>query len=207
MQIRGLQFHGHDQGGKRVLSLKADRFTIEKKKIGFFRVGLLNMVRIENGVIDLYGRIRESSLHDPAPHPDQDSAKQQAPMKAGDNITFKDLFSKDALPSFSVKNISSIEIRPVCINLHMEKSRVSQIKASEATIRLRERDVFFRGEVQVVSGPRSLTTDHLIFLPEQGIISTDQNYILKTPVESLNGNGLTTDIFVGQNKVHFKGSS
>lgn len=54
-EIRGFRFDSnHD--GKRVISIKADRFSVQKKKLGFFRFGLMNEAILENVFIHLYGR-------------------------------------------------------------------------------------------------------------------------------------------------------
>jgi hypothetical protein len=53
MQIEGLRFYGMHQGRK-VVSITADRFTIQKGRFGFFRTGLTQEAKIENARIDLY---------------------------------------------------------------------------------------------------------------------------------------------------------
>jgi hypothetical protein len=53
LQIKGFKFDSFDDGEK-VLSIKADKFTVEKKKLGFFRFGLINVAIFKNAVIDVY---------------------------------------------------------------------------------------------------------------------------------------------------------
>ena len=163
--------------------MKADSFTVGKKKIGFFQTSLFNVARFHNAVIDFYGNV---------------SSKNGTLGLSGDmaDMTFKDAFSKDALPSLPGKGISSIIMEPVCLNLHNESSMVTQIKASSAKIRIKERSVLFQGAVEVLSGSRSMNTDRLIFLPESAVIKTDQHFILKTPEKEYNGNRITSDVFL-----------
>ena len=52
-QIKSFKFDSFNNGEK-VLSIKADKFTIEKKKLGYFRLGLINVAIFENAVIDVY---------------------------------------------------------------------------------------------------------------------------------------------------------
>jgi len=44
MAIRGFTFDGNHEG-RRTLSIKADSFIVDKKKIGFFRCGLMNTAK------------------------------------------------------------------------------------------------------------------------------------------------------------------
>ena len=177
--IQGFRFDSN-HGGKRVISIKADRFSIQKKKLGFFRFGLMNEAILENAFIHLYGR---RSL------PEDKSDDWQ-------DLTFKDVFSRETLPSFPIKRISSIVMEPVCLNLYDEQFVVTQISASSASIRLKKRDILFKGDVRVVSGSRVLTTDQLRMLPEEGVIKTDRYFILKTPEKQWEGARLTTDVFL-----------
>ncbi len=122
-------------------------------------------------------------------------------------MTFKGVFSKDVLPSFKAKKISSIVMEPVCVELHDEKTVVTQISADWATIRLKRRDILFKGDVKVVSGPRVLTTSRLSLFPENAIIRCDQHFILKTPEKELKGERLTSDIFLKFNKLYSSSTS
>jgi len=178
-EIRGFRFDSnHD--GKRVISIKADRFSIQKKKLGFFRIGLMNEAILENVFIHLYGRggLAEDKSDD------------------WQDLTFKDVFSRETMPSFPIKRISSIVMEPVCMKLHDEQFVVTQISASSASIRLKKRDILFKGDVRVVSGSRVLTTDQLRMLPEEGVIKTDRQFILKTSEKQWKGLRLTTDVFL-----------
>ena len=178
-EIRGFRFDSnHD--GKRVISIKADRFSIQKKKFGFFRFGLMNEAILENVFIHLYGRggLAEDKSDD------------------WQDLTFKDVFSRETMPSFPIKRISSIVMEPVCMKLHDEQFVVTQISASSASIRLKKRDILFKGDVRVVSGSRVLTTDQLRMLPEEGVIKTDRQFILKTSEKQWKGLRLTTDVFL-----------
>ena len=57
--IQGFRYTGAFEGRK-VISVRADRFLIRKKKIGFLRFGLLNEVRFDNARIDIYGRQKKT---------------------------------------------------------------------------------------------------------------------------------------------------
>ena len=96
LQILGFKFDSFVNGEK-FISIKADKFTVEKKKLGFFRLGLINVAILKNAIIDVFLN-RKTSLND------TDLTENALPSL------------KDALPSFSAKRISSIIIEPVCLN-------------------------------------------------------------------------------------------
>ncbi len=53
-EFKGFQYTGSYEGRK-IISIQADKFNIQKKKYGFFRFALVNEARLENAVIHLYG--------------------------------------------------------------------------------------------------------------------------------------------------------
>jgi len=176
LKIKGFQYDSLNNGEK-ILSIKADNFTIEKKKLGFFRFGLINVAIFENAVIDVY-------------------LKRKLSNNGSDFIRDALPSLRDALPSFSTKRISSITIEPVCLNLRDEKSLFTQITSKSAMIRLKKHNILFKGGVQVVSGDNSLITERLNFFPENFVMKTDRHFILKTPEKKIEGNHLTVDMFL-----------
>jgi len=183
LQVRGFHFEGRYEG-KRVISIRSDRFTIEKKKLGFFSLGLMNTATFRNAVIDLYGRKKEGGR-------DGTPKGQTTPA-----MIFKGAFKKETLPAFPVKGVSSVVIEPVQVNLYHEDALIARIAASSATIGLRGREVLFEGDVLVVSGPRVLRTDRLMLLPDKGLLRTDRRFLLKTPRQDLVGDALTVDVLL-----------
>lgn len=184
LQIKGFKLDSFDDG-ENVLSIKADNFTIEKKKLGFFRFGLINVAIFENAVIDMYLKRKLSNNG-------SDFIKEALPSLS------------DVFPSFSAKRISSIIIEPVCLNLRDEKSLFTQITSNSAIIRLTKQNILFKGGVQVVSGDKSLITERLNFFPENSVMKTDRHFILKTSQKKMEGEQLTVDIFLNLVKVNDK---
>jgi hypothetical protein len=191
--IKGFQYDAFN-AGRRVLSIKADEFSIQKKKIGFFRFGLLNDARLKNVSIHLYGTSGQ---------PEKRSTTREAPKTGSHSFetppkTFNivDILSQNPFPAFAIKRISSIELEPVEFMLHNGNAVVTKISARSATIRLRNKQVLFTGGVRLESGSRLLTTEQLILHPESATISTDSQYKLDLPGKSLVGKNLTIDIFL-----------
>ena len=143
----------------------------------------MNEAKFENAVIHIYGRSIQSAKsgvegREKTAVRDQGSEvggrsglsekkfdRSLTNIKPQQNLTFKGMFSKDTLPSFRVKKISSIVMKPVCLELHDEQSSVTKISAASAVIRFKKQYVFFKGNVRVVSGERVLTTSRLSLFP------------------------------------------
>ena len=183
-EILGFRFDGfHD--GKKIITIKADRFSIEKKKVGFFRFGLLNEARLENAVIRIYGEEKKQK-NKPTGHTG----------KRGQNVTFANVLSRDALPPMKQKRVSAVSIAPVRVELYNGDSLLSSISAESATIRLRKRDLLFRGKARLESGNRVLTASQLRLLPAKGRIICDHHFLLMNSGKKREGTHLSTDIFL-----------
>ncbi len=115
-----------------------------------------------------------------------------------------DVFHNESIPSFGVKRVASIISEPIQLILHDEASVVSEISAASATIRLKERDIFFKGNVRVLSGARTLLTETLSLDPVKGELRSEDQAVLKSPRQTLENKGIVTDFFL--NPVSSSGS-
>ena len=176
LQIKGFEFDSFVEG-KNVISIKADKFTIEKKKLGFFRLGLINDAIFKNAIIDVYLKRKASGI-------DTDFINESLPSL------------KDALPSFTKKRISSIIIEPACLNLMDKKSLVTRITSKSAFIRRTKHNILFKGGVQVVSADKRLMSERLILSSENSVMKIDSHFILKTPEKKIEGDYITLDIYL-----------
>jgi hypothetical protein len=192
-KIDGFGYQG-SSNGQTVISIKADSFSLQKKKIGFFRFGLLNEARLDNAVVHIYGNVRSAQ-----------AAADGVPNKPGRILTFNNLFKKDFIKESTfglpLKRISAILMKPASVVLHDEQSVVTRIAASSAVIRLKQQDIIFKGNVRAVSGPAILTTERLVMIPETAVLKTDEHFVLKTPAKQREGQHLTTDVFLNSVKL------
>jgi hypothetical protein len=202
MQIEGLQFYGMNRG-RRVISIAADRFTIRKGKIGFFSTGLTQTASIENARIDIYAappqkRAAVSKSETAEAHPEGDSPEG----KRGDNLPaekwdFGDLFADETFSSLlPTKAISSIEAAPVAVQLHGKNGVMTRIAAASASVRLKDQEIIFAGGVRVSSGDAELTAEQLVFIPRTARFRMDKPFVLKKGPRTIEGTGLTTDLFL-----------
>jgi hypothetical protein len=187
--IDGFHFESIHEGRK-LLSIRADKFGIHKKKLGLLSFGLMNEVRLQNGQVDIYGH-RGLSNGFTGSSPAVPSRVEPKPKR---DLTLADVFSASALPPFPAKRISGILIRPVDLKLHDDYGVVTRISASSARLRLTKRDIVFEGNVKVLSGSTVLTARKLRVLPEQGLLKTESPFVLETRKKHIKGENLTTDI-------------
>ena len=201
-----------DFHGKKLISIHADKLLIQKKKVGFFRFGLMKEAIIHNAYINIYGihqwignQTADSSekgkdVKSPLNRPKKFSEKKKisAPIKDGQNkLTFENVFKKSILPSPILKRVSSIVIKPVIMVFYDDQEIISRVSAESAVIRYKNRDILFSGNVIVTSGPRVLNTEQLRMIPEKATVKTDHPFIMETPEKQTKGNYLTTDICLG----------
>lgn len=182
MRIEGLRFYGMSEG-RRVIAIEADRFAIQKGKIGFFSTGLTQTARIVNARIDLY--VAEAS------------APGTVDAPPGQRQDYGNLFSEETFSSLlPSKNLSAIEAAPVLVRLHGSSALQTRIEAARASVRFRERDILFEGNVRVSAEGAELQTEQLVFIPETALLKTDKPYLLKKGDRTIEGTGLTTDILL-----------
>jgi len=181
-EIRGVNFNAVTEGRKHI-SLQADRLCIEKKKIGFFRCGLIHKATLENAIIHIYGN--------------RGAENGTQRTETGDRtLTFRDAFSTDGLPSFHTKKIASIVMKPVSVELHDEKTSVTSISADSAEIDFDRRCILFQGAVRMASGNRTLVTSRLNLFTDPAEIRCERHFTLTTPERRLEGERLIADIFL-----------
>ena len=204
MQIEGLRFYGMNQG-RRVVSITADRFTLRRGKIGFFSTGLTRTALIENAIIDIYTGAPAPSSRNAPPSAGPPLHNRRLPPaaipKGGTAPTpefdFGGLFSEETFSSlFPVRNIAEIEVSPVTVRLHNDKSLLTEITAAKASVLLKDKEIRFTGNVRVSAGSSELTTEDLSFLPGTSRLRTDHPFVLKRGDRTLQGASLTTDLFL-----------
>jgi len=205
MQIEGLRFYGMN-GGRRVVSIVADRFTLRKGKIGFFSTGLTRTALIENAVIEIYAgsaKARGGKLQDGSAairtggNPETTGTPGTSGKAAMENIDFGGLFTEETFASLlPVRSIARIEIAPVTVRLHNDRSVLTEVTAARAEVLLREREILFTGNVRVSTSGAELTTESLSFHPDTARLRTDRPFVLKQGRRTLEGTGLSTDILL-----------
>jgi len=179
LTIRGFRFSGYHEGRK-ALTIKAARFSIEKKKIGIFKLSPLRAARFRGAEIDFYVN--------------NDPSNEGLTDKKDVNI--KGLFSKETIPASLLKDSTSAVFEPVKINFCLDDAPVTEIYAKRATIEPLKRRIVLAGKIVATAAPNKLSTDRLMIYPEKGRIEVSNKFVLKTESEQISGEKLTTDLFL-----------
>lgn len=114
-----------------------------------------------------------------------------------EEFDFSGLFAEETFSSlFPVRNVAEIEVSPVTVRLRNDDVVLMRITATKASVRLKEKSILFTGQVRVSSGNAVMTTEQLVFIPETSRLRTDQPFVLQQGGRTLEGSGLTTDLFL-----------
>jgi len=180
LTIRGFHYSGYHEGRK-ALTIKAAKFSIEKKKVGIFKFSPLRAARFRGAEIDFYVN------NDPSAAGSQDKK----------DVTIKGLFSKETLPASLLKGASSAIFEPVKINFcSLDGKPVMEIRAKRATFDPRRRRIVMDGKILATASSNELSTNRLLIYPDKGIIEVNNKFVLKKQGEQINGDKLTTDLFL-----------
>jgi len=164
--------------------------------VGPFSIGLFHVANFKDAVINIYGRpetFAGNPGEDSPAGPKEGSGENRESFRP---VTFRGVFKKEALPFLPTKRVASVIMEPVRLNLYDETALVTRITASSATIRLKNRDVLFEGNVRVSAGEKTLRTDEMSLLPETATIRVEKHFTLETPGKKLDGENLSTDIYL-----------
>ncbi len=158
---RELDIHGFSYEGvrdeKTILAIFADRFSVRKKKIGPFSIGLIKEVAFENAVFKIYDYL--NCLEDGMPPPGNKSFFADHP------------FSKDLFQQFPVKGITGIHAAPLTIEFHSKDMIVTTLMADEGFFQFKKQAFVLRGHVRGKSGKRRLSAKEALFSPEKFMLS------------------------------------
>ena len=185
--VQGFRFDGYLKN-RQILSIKADKHTIEKKKIGFISLGTGYIANYKNAVIDIYVQPTEKT----------GNFQNNTAIAA---YSFNEIFSKKIMPILAKKDIIALQFQPVKINFFNENKLLSHIQANSATIRSLDGRIFLKGKISVKSTDKVLSTDQLTLVSDNGLIETDDDFILKTPEKRITGKTLISDIGLNSVKV------
>lgn len=195
-KMEGLSFLAMDRGRK-VIAIKADRFILRNMKVGFFSFSMATVAALENVTIDIYSADAKDRK-DSWPADETVATKhlpEQQNIKHRNALDFKGVLSKETFASFPVKSITSIEASPIVFTLYDDKKILTRISAQKATVRFRDRDVLFDGDVTVISGPRELRSESLRLSPADGTMEAKQ-YSMVTKNGNASGQNLKTDLLL-----------
>jgi hypothetical protein len=190
--IRGFQYNRYSVG-KKALKIKAAKLSIEKKKIGIFKLSPFKIVRFRDAEIDFFGRTNKLVEETSPPRKALSGSKNKARRH---DIAFMGVLSPEMMPPAALKGTVSAVCEPVKINLYLDDEPVTKIQANKAIIDPRRRRMILRGNISVASGYSHLSTNRLEIYPETGLFEINNKYVFETQGETITGEKLTTDFFL-----------
>ncbi len=87
-------------------------------------------------------------------------------------------------------------IEPICLRLRNQDVMLAQITAASAVLKLKNREIQFRGKVRLSSSPKILEAGEMSFHPEKGKIRVGGDYVLQSPSGRITGRRLETDVLL-----------
>ncbi len=178
--IQGFKYNGIVDGRRKV-SITADKFSIQNKKMGVFRFGLMHEAVLENAEIHIYG-IDENGSGAPAGN-----------YPGG--FSLSTIFSKKTLPSLSGK-ISGVRLEPVAFYLHSGGEKVTGIRGKKGDIKIKEQSILFTGRALAAFQDRRISAGRIKFLPVKQLIVADHGVRYNSGAEQWTGKHLVTDVFL-----------
>jgi hypothetical protein len=191
--MRGFQYSNY-QKGRKVLNIKAAKFSVDKKKIGIFKLSPFKVARFRDAEIDFFGATDQPDEKIGQPRNALPGKENRTAVNS--NVSFKGVLSQDMLPPAALKGSVSAVCEPVRINLYLNDRPRTVIQAGIAIVDLRQRRMILRKNVQVKSGGMNLSTDRLVIYPETGLFEIEKKYVLKTDNKTITGENLTTDFYL-----------
>ena len=164
------------RSGTHLYSLSGQKFTVQKKKIGIFRFGL-----IKEAVIS------QAFFHFTFPKKNDTDAKDKFEQ---------DLSLLIPDPSYIVSGLVCKPISLIIDREEQENSDSVHIAADYAEIQAGSRAVNLHGKVKMTSGSVSLETDELDLYLGDDLIEVAHSYKLVQKSAKVFGHGLRSDIFL-----------
>lgn len=169
--------------GQRLFSIWADRFRVQKKKMGLIRFGLLKEIVVDNAAIDIY----------------------QSPQVP---FSVEPLADPQTMQQFKGKSTADIVFKPVRIRImSLDGKIISQILSKSAGLKVKQKQIFFEQGLVILSDNKILTTTNPARISKTGQVIIPQGAVLKTDEKIIQNCLLQTDIFLKNIQEQSKGES
>ena len=161
---------------KRILVIQADRFRVQKKKIGLLRFALKKEIVVDNAAIDIY-------------KPSDQKLNLETLMQVG-----KD---PETMNGLIPKSTDKVIFSPVTLQvLSQEGELLSKISAESATFNQKNKHIVFDRNVEIQAGNRTLNAASMDLISKDGRVIARRGVVLKTPEGTITKDVLQTDMFL-----------
>ena len=199
VRITGFQFD-HSAEGKKIIRIKADELTVEKMKLGHFSLGIANVAKLKNGVVEMYADLAIRATPPTSGEASRAESNPGGGALKDPAVSFSSLFKEESMPSFGGKKVASIVIEPIQLRVYDRETVLTDITASTANLKLRNREIQFKGAVRLSSNQRVLEAEEMSFHPETGTINVEGDYVLDTADGKFQGKRLEADLLLRERK-------
>ena len=183
--IKGFKYEGMVDG-QRKIRITADRFSIQKKKMGGLRFGLMQEAVFENAKIHLYG------INDAGSDKIRDEGSEGRAQRIAQSADF---LSANTLP-FLPKKIAGVRLTPAALYLHWEEGSVTGIYGKKAEIQSKEKSLVFTGRSAGAFQDKRISAGRIRFFPEKQMIVADKGVRYYADGKQWKGDHLVTDVFL-----------
>ena len=183
MTVTGLTYTSSYQG-KVVFSMKVGSIMLNKKKLGFFRIGGLRQLELKNVVAD---------YHEPALDMDDRMVKDEN----GEQL--RDLYSYllSAGQSFLRRGggrLAGLEARNIRLRYYQADNSLTELQADSLHLERNNLALRFQGQAQVSHDDRLLSSKEILFQTQDKTIFTRDSYLLTTGATTHQGKAIRTDL-------------
>ncbi len=182
-EIQGFKYEGIVQGRKNMM-ITADSFTIQKKKIGFLRFGLLQEAVLINAKIHLYGI---------------DLSETGNGGKSTMDGSFDRVFSSDEL-MFTPERVASVRLMGVAFYLHGDANRVTGFSSQKGEIRFKDKKILFTKQARAFFDDRQINAGRISVTLDKPFIVASQGVSYRSGETLWSGQRLTTDLLLNRAK-------
>jgi len=159
--------------GQAVFSIQADRFKIEKAKLGLFRFAFMKQVVFNNARIKII-------------HP------------GGQNKdSLMSVFHGRLLSDFNTKASVNMVFKPIEVRVMSEAGKLlTKITSDSALLDTKKQQLSFKDNVKIKSGSNLILSQTFKVFLKSGNAVAQEGYHLITPEKNRTGSRLLTDIFL-----------
>lgn len=169
------------RAGRKTVSLKVATLGVEKKKLGFLRLGFMKIACLKDVSMDWYDY--------------SDSNDFSADGLSGTGPAGQLISQANKLKQYLPGPIKGIEMEQVEINFFKKDKLLSKISANRAHIMPRNRRLEFKDNVQITTcDGKQLSGSKFTWLMDTGKLVTSKAWELETDQQQVRGKGLETNI-------------
>jgi len=186
MSAKGISLSEHKMG-QLVYSVKIGSFKIKRKKIGFFKIGLIKVAHLDDVVFTInLDNLDENFQENSSPN---SSGKDKSSANFIKNV----LNSEQAKP-LQLDKVKEVQINNLTVKIVDSEGPISVISSKRAGINLLKHKLVLQGEVKIASRERgTLTCKELYVSGTDQKFKTDSPYSLLVNNRVYKGKGLETN--------------